>query len=130
MHKGSLKQHARAAVKTLVEATKPVFRPVALRARTFFSHPMHEVEARLNAQFESVEARMTGHLHDVADQMLTAIRSHDAAAARAAREQRKLHVSLRELLEESTGEIQALKAEVSRISHLLEIQAVDQGSHE
>jgi hypothetical protein len=124
MSKGSLKHRTQHAVKAVASSSMPVIRPLAWRARTFLSRPAQDAEVRTNQRLESVEANMRDRL----DQILAVLSAHDAAAVRAAREPRKLHASLRQLIEEDAAEIEVLKTEVSRLRQLLETAAAaDQG---
>ena len=108
----------------------PVVRPLAWRARTFMARPTHEVEARVSQRLEAIESNTSSRLDHAFEQVLAALRTHDAAAVRAMREQRKLHATLRQLIEENAGEIQELRTEVSRLRELLGADPKDRGPAE
>ena len=94
----------------LISGLRPLIVPVAWRVRTFLSKPIHDVENRLTARMEGSEARLLSLLDGVTE----SLRAADRASIANASQQRKLYVSLRDLIEEQSREIARLESELGQ----------------
>lgn len=89
----------------------PLLSPIAWRTRTFLSKPQHEIETRLVVTLNGAEARLAAQIAELRE----LVRSSQSAAADTVREQRKLFVSIRNLVEVQSSEIARLEIQLAQL---------------
>jgi hypothetical protein len=103
------RRRLRVVAGRVVRRIRPVVSPFAWRVRTFMLRPQYDIEIRLSAKIDASEARLSSRLGEVA----ALLRTTEKSATDALSEQRRLFVSLRNLIEVQSDEIARLKRQVS-----------------
>jgi hypothetical protein len=99
----------RTLVGQVVRRAYPLVSPFAWRTRSFLLRPQYDIETRLTARIDASEARLTSRLGEVTELM----RTTEEAAVGALTEQRRIFISLRNLIEVQSSEIARLEQQIS-----------------
>lgn len=99
----------RSQLRRVARKVRPLVSPLAWRTRTFLLKPQYDIETRLSARIDASEARLASRLSEVTE----LVRTTEKAATDSLSEQRRLFVSLRNLIEAQSAEIARLERQVS-----------------
>lgn len=99
----------RAQLRRVARRVYPLVSPIAWRTRTFLLRPQYDIESRLAAKIDASEARIASRLGEVTE----LVRTTEKAATDSLSEQRRLFVSLRNLIETQSAEIARLERQVA-----------------
>ncbi|TFD39226.1 hypothetical protein E3T40_01780 [Cryobacterium sp. TMT1-19] len=99
----------RAQLRRVARRFYPLVSPFAWRTRTFLLKPQFDIETRLAARIDASEARLASRLGEVTE----LVRTTEKAATDSLSEQRRLFVSLRNLIETQSIEIARLERQVA-----------------
>lgn len=99
----------RSQLRRVARRVYPLVSPFAWRTRTFLLKPQYDIETRLSARIDASEARLASRLSEVTE----LVRTTEKAATDSLSEQRRLFVSLRNLIETQSAEIARLERKVS-----------------